>query len=99
MGNTESGEMLPEDFCLDWNDEEIKNTVSDFVFISNSTLPTQMKKVAEVGKIIAKELKNKLGIIVVGGSSRKRSTINKQIGIFRIACQAFSRDVWKGTDS
>ena len=99
MGNTEGGQMLPEDFCLDWNDEEIKSTVSDFVFISNSTLSTQNKKAAEVGKIIAKDMKDKLGIIVVGGSSRKRSPINKQIGISRIAYQAFSHDVWEGTDS
>ena len=62
MGNTEGEQMLPEDFCLDWNDEEIKSTVSNFVFINNSTLPTQTKKAAEVGKIIAKDMKDKLGI-------------------------------------
>lgn len=98
MGNTWGGQMLPKDFCLDWNDEEIKNAVSDFVFGSNSTQPTQTKKAAKIGKIITKVLNHKLSIIVVEGSLRKRLSANKQIGMLRIAGQAFSRDVWEGTD-
>ena len=43
-GKYKGGQMLPENFCLDRSDEEIKNTLLDFVFAINSTLPTQTKK-------------------------------------------------------
>ena len=93
-----SGQPIPEDICLEVDDNSSDKTKLEIVFKKNDILPLRKTVTKEVNKTIKKGSSENIIINILEGSSNSIPEANKPIGLIQLNGNDFSRDVVKGSD-
>ncbi len=92
------GQPLPEDICLELDDDDNKETKLHMLFKKNSILSIKKNEQRLINKTIKKGSQNEFIINVMEGSSNAIPEANKTIGYMTIKGLQLKRDLIKGAD-
>jgi len=94
-----SGQPLPEDICLEIDDEDhVGDTKLLLLFQKNQVLPTQRPITRVLNKSLVKGSTDTIRINVLEGPHYALPEANKSIGFVEISGKNLKRDVSKGSD-
>lgn len=92
------GQPLPDDICLEIDDQEKKATKLELIFSKNSILPLKKTITKSVSRTIKKNSEDNLIINIIEGSSDTIPSACKGIGFIEIKGKELTRDLIKRAD-
>lgn len=96
---TLQGQPLPEDICLEFDDEKnVGKTKLGLLFQRNTILPAHKNFTTPVNKTVKKGSTDSFNIRVVEGRHDTLPEANKNIGFLQIKGTDLTRDIVKGSD-
>ena len=93
-----SGQLLPQDICIELDNNKEHNTYLEVIFKRNSILPLSKTLYRTFSKSIIKGSDDKVIINVVEGKSGTMPGSNLSIGFIELSGQKISSDLIQGTD-